>query len=255
MSRIVLSRSNDHIIDALGLRRLLDAGMVSDEGVAFTLCTAAVRVFVDRSSATDSAGRAKSVALEPATSPADAATMAVSLPVIAAADWRRAATVGEVSLLVIAARHAVWSAILGQNLAGRFSLRAGHVPLLADRDRNGVLPTEPYTIDLAKREPSIAWHILRILLRMEPSAQVLHAFAVLQECDRVAAVMERTTGIAGPVAIRKSHHKSHGAILRDAQWEAERLLHRYPKAGQVFGGNAWDETAAERYLVRQMTWG
>ena len=151
----------------------------------------------------------------------------------------------------IAARHAVISTVVEAATAKRMRLRWSDIGLLATRDREGVRPAEPYTIDLDGEEGEVAWHWLRVLFRREPTALDLHHVAILQECERVADATERTTGMrhALPEPSRKVN------LSREASLAASRLLGRRPSLSEVIGPPAWDESAARRYLVRQMTGG
>ena len=161
-------------------------------------------------------------------------------------------------LAAVAARHALWSAIFNLCREQRFPLRWSHLPLLGRRDQAGSRPQEPYEIDLSEEEPHRAWHALRLALRREPTTRTLHAVAVLQECDRVAALIERTTGTsqrvfvdfaAGDTALHET------TIEVVAHRTAERLLNRWPALGSVRGGFSRGSTAAERYVIREMTQG
>lgn len=152
----------------------------------------------------------------------------------------------------IASRHAVITTIVDAAEARRLRLRWSDIGLLAARDREGVRPAEPYTIDLDSMSGEVAWHWLRVLFRREPSAADLHNVAILQECERVADATERTTGmrreLVAPCSIKSN-------LAREAALAASSLLGRRPALGEVIGPPAWDESAARRYLVRQMTGG
>jgi hypothetical protein len=165
-------------------------------------------------------------------------------------------TGGFSSLVPLAARHAVWSAIIDAATEARFTLRPSHLPSVAERSPGKTIPSEPYSVDLAQIEPACAWHILRIMLGTEPTAAHLLHLAVLQECDRVAAVIERTTGV--PKAVEMIRGVSGwGATIgaRAVNLTAERFLGRMPVLGTVVGGSMIDSSAAERYLIRAMTEG
>lgn len=156
------------------------------------------------------------------------------------------------SVCQIAARHAVISTVVEAASAKRMRLRWSDIGPLATRDREKVRPAEPYTIDLDSDGGEVAWHWLRVLFRREPSASDLHNVAILQECERVADAMERTSGmrreIVAPLAVKSN-------LAREAALAASSILGRRPALGEVIGPPAWDASAARCYLVRQMTGG
>lgn len=163
---------------------------------------------------------------------------------------RSTSIVGDM-MAMVASRHAVITTIVEAAEARRLRLRWSDIGLLAARDLEGVRPAEPYTIDLDSMSGEVAWHWLRVLFRREPTALDMHHVAILQECERVADATERTTGMrhALPEPSRKVN------LSREASLAASRLLGRRPSLSEVIGPPAWDESAARRYLVRQMTGG
>lgn len=157
------------------------------------------------------------------------------------------------SVCQIAARHAVISTVVEAASAKRMRLRWSDIGLLAARDREGVRPAEPYTIDLDSEEGEVAWHWLRVLFRREPTANDLHNVAILQECERVADAMERTSGMRREIVAPATAWSAN--LAREAALAASSILGRRPVLGEVIGPPAWDASAARRYLVRQMTGG
>ena len=166
---------------------------------------------------------------------------------------RADATIASDTMTALASRHAVITTIVEAGEVRRLRLRWSDIGLLATRDRDGVRPAEPYTIDLDGEEGEVAWHWLRVLFRREMTANDLHNVAILQECERVADAMERTSGmrreIVAPVAAWSAN------LRREAALAASSILGRRPALGEVIGPPAWDASAARRYLVRQMTGG
>ena len=156
-------------------------------------------------------------------------------------------------MMVVASRHAIITTIVEAAIAKRLRLRWSDIGLLAERDREGVRPAEPYTIDLDSETGEVAWHWLRVLFRREPTANDLHNVAILQECERVADATERTTGMRREIIAPASAWSAN--LAREAALASSSILGRRPANGEVIGPPAWDESAARRFLVRQMTGG